>query len=95
MAGGLQFYFIGADGSSHTGPWLAPFSDLAALHPSGASVSLYTGANSFTGKPIQIYYLPAEQKIRISTYYPDTQYDTNKPYVYTVDGAHSVNHEAW
>ena len=95
MAGGLQFYFIGADGSSHTGPWLAPFSDLATLHATGAPVMLYSGANSFTSKPIQIYYLPAKQKIRISTYYPDTQYDTDKPYIFTVDSSNSVTHEAW
>ena len=95
MAGGLQYYFIGADGSSHTGPWLAPFSDLATLHATGAPVMLYSGANSFTSKPIQIYYLPAKQKIRISTYYPDTQYDTDKPYIFTVDSSNSVTHEAW
>ena len=86
MAGGLQYYFIGP-GGSHTGPWLAPFSELATLHATGAHVLLYTGANSFTSKPIQIYYLPAEQIIRISTYYPDTQYDTDKPYVFTVDSS--------
>ena len=95
IGGGLQYYFIGADGSSHTGPHLAPFSELAALHSSGAAVSLYTGANSFTGKPIQIDYLPAEPKIRVSAYYPDTQYDTNKPYVFTVDSGNAVNHQAW
>ena len=94
MAGGLQYYFIGP-GGTHTGPWLAPFSELATLHATAAHVLLYTGANSFTAKPIQIYYLPAEQIIRISTYYPDTQYDTDKPYVFTVDSSHSVTHEAW
>ena len=95
IGGGLQYYFIGADGSSHTGPHLAPFSELAALHATGAPVSLYTGANSFTGKPIQIDYLPSEGKIRVSTYYPDTQYDTNKPYVFSVDSGNAVNHESW
>ena len=94
MAGGLQYYFIGP-GGSHTGPWLAPFSELATLHATAAHVLLYTGANSFTSKPIQIYYLPAEQIIRISTFYPDTQYDTDKPYVFTVDSSHNVTHEAW
>ena len=48
-------------------------------------MSLYTGANPLTSKPVQIDYLPAERKIRVSTYYPDTQYDTNKPYTFTVD----------
>ena len=95
MAGGLQYYFIGADGSTHTGPWLAPFSELATLHATGTRRPLYSGANSFTGKAIQIYYLPAEQKIRVSTYYPDNQYDTNKPYIFTVDSGNNVTHEAW
>ena len=94
MAGGLQYYFIGADGSAQPGPWIRPFSELATLHTAGAA-SLYSGTNAKTGKAIQIYYLPAEQKIRISTYYPDTQYDTNKPYIFTVDSSNTVNHEAW
>ena len=93
VAGGLPYYFIGPGGSSRTGPHLAPFSELAALHATGAPGSLYTGANSFTGKPVQIDYLPAEPKIRVSAYYPDTQYDTNKPYVFTVDSGNSVAHE--
>jgi len=44
---------------------------------------------------VQIHYLPSESKIRVSTYYPDTQYDTNKPYTFTVDTSNSVTHEAW
>ncbi len=48
-----------------------------------------------TGKSGAIYYLPAEKKLRISTYYPDTQYDVNKPYVFTVDSGHNVVHEQW
>ena len=93
MAGGLQYYFIGADGSSQTGPWIQPFSELATLHSGGAS--LYSGTNPFTGKSVQIHYLPADQKIRISTFYPDTEYDTNKPYNFTVDSGNTVTHEAW
>ena len=93
--GGLQLYFLRSDGSSHTGPWLAPFTELAATHLSGAPVSLYNGANPFTGKSIRIDYLPVEQKIRVSTYYPDTEYDTNKPYLFTVDSDNKVTHEAW
>ena len=93
MSDGLQYYFIGADGSSQTGPWIRPFSELATLHSGGAS--LYSGTNPFTGKSVQIHYLPADQKIRISTFYPDTEYDTNKPYNFTVDSGNTVTHEAW
>ena len=93
IAGGLQYYFIGADGSTRTGPYIYPFSELATLHTSFAT--LYDGINSFTGKAVYIQYLPTEHKIRVITFYPDTEYDTNKPYNFTVDEDHTVNHEAW
>ena len=92
VGGGLQYYFIGS-GGSQTGPWIQSLSDLATLHAGVASI--YTGTNPFTGKSVQIHYLPSEQKIRISTFYPDNQYDTNKPYNFTVDANNSVSHEAW
>jgi len=95
ISGGLQYYFIGADGSSQTGPYIKPFSELATLHTVGTSVRLYTGSNPFTGKSVHIDYLPADNKLRISTYYPDTMYDTDKPYTFTVDSGNSVTHEAW
>ena len=92
VGGGLQYYFIGS-GSTQTGPWIQPFSELATLHAGVAS--LYSGTNPFTGKSVQIHYLPADQKIRISTFYPDNEYDTNKPYNFTVTSSNSVSHEAW
>ena len=92
IGGGLQYYFIGS-GSSQAGPWIQPLSELATLHAGVASI--YSGTNPFTGKPVQIHYLPADQKIRVSTFYPDNQYDTNKPYNFTVDANNSVSHEAW
>ena len=95
ISGGLQYYFIGADGSSQTGPYIKPFSELATLHTSGTSVRLYTGSNPFTGKSVTIDYLVSDDKLRISTYYPDTMYDTDKPYTFTVDSGNSVSHEAW
>ena len=90
---GLQTYLIGADGAGHSGPFIASFSALAQQH--AGVTTLWTGTNPGTGKSVTIYYLPAENKIRISTYYPDTQYDTNKPYVFTVDTGHNVVHEQW
>ena len=92
---GLQTYFIGTDGTGHSGPYIASFSSLATQHPAGGAVTLFTGTNPGTGKPITIYFLPAEMKIRVSTFYPDTQYDTNKPYVFTVDSGHTVVHNQW
>jgi hypothetical protein len=92
---GLQAYFIAPGGVGHSGPWIESFASLATKHPAGGAVTLFTGSNQGTGKPITIYYLPTEMKLRISTYYPDTQYDINKPYVFTVDSGHNVVHEQW
>ena len=94
MAGGLQYYFIGADGSSSIGPFISPFSDLASLYTAGA-VLLYSGVNPLTSKSVQVHYLASEYKIRVGTYYPDTQYDTDKPYTFTVNGSNSVSQIAW
>ncbi len=94
VAGGLQYYFIGADGSTSIGPFISPFSDLASLYTAG-DVLLYSGINPLTSKSVQIHYLTSTYKIRVSTYYPDTQYDTDKPYTFTVNGSHSVSHIAW
>ena len=90
---GLQSYLIGADGRGHSGPYIHSFAKLAQMHAGAAT--LWTGANPGTGKPVTIYYLPAENKLRISTFYPDNQYDVNKPYVFTVDSNHNVVHEQW
>ncbi len=93
--GGLQTYFIAPGGVGHSGPWIDTFANLATKYPTGGAMTLYTGSNPGTGKPITIYYLAAEKKIRVSTYYPDTQYDVNKPYVFTVDSGHNVVHDQW
>ena len=95
VAGGLQYYFIGADGTSQAGPYIKPFSELATLYTVGTSVSLFNVTNPFTSKSVQIDYLPSDAKLRVSTYYPDTMYDTDKPYTFTVDSSNAVTQEAW
>lgn len=92
---GLQVYFIAPGGVGHSGPWIDTFANLAAKYPTGGAMTLFTGTNPGTGKSVTIYYLAAEKKIRVSTYYPDTQYDVNKPYVFTVDSGHNVVHDQW
>lgn len=95
-AGGLQVYFIGADGSTYFGPWVPSFAELAATYPEGESASIFSGRNPLTGKSVNIDYLPAMQKLRVSTFYADRPpHDINKPYVYTVDNIHTVIHEQW
>ena len=93
--GGLQAYFIAPGGVGHSGPYIPSFSSLATQYPTGGAHTLFTGTNPGTGKPVTIYYLASEMKVRVSTYYPDTQYDVNKPYVFTVDSGHNVVHDQW
>ena len=58
--GGLQYYYIGADGSSVTGPTLPSFSDLAEMYPSGDWVPLLDAPNPLTGKHVNVDYIPNE-----------------------------------
>lgn len=92
---GLRVYFISRDGTSTIGPFFDEFGILAHSY-SGDPVTLYTGSNPGTGKPVTIDYLPSENKLRVSTYYADRPpHDINKPYVFTVDADHNVIHEQW
>ena len=94
--GGLHCYFIAPDGATRTGPVIESFSDLEEMHPSGDAVTLFSGSNPGSGKPVMILYLPAEKKIRVSTYYADRPpYDFDKPYIFTIDADHSVTHDSW
>ena len=95
LEGGLQVYFIGADGATH-GPLLATLSKLAEMHPSGDPVELFSGTNPGTGKPVTIQYLPDAKVLHVNTFYADKPpHDYNKAYIFTVDADHSVNHERW
>ncbi|MDE0143380.1 MAG: proline-rich domain-containing protein [Caldilineaceae bacterium] len=94
IAGGLQYYFIGADGSTSIGPFISSFTDLASLYTTG-EVLLYSGVNPLTSKSVQVHYLTSSYEIRVSTYYPDNEYDTDKPYTFTVNGSNVVSHIAW
>ena len=96
LGGGLHFYFIGPDGAAQSGAVTGSLSTLAEMYPSGSAVSLYSGSNPGSGKPVTIEYLPADMKIRVSTYYADKPpHDFDKAYIFTVDADHSVTHERW
>ena len=84
---GLQYWFIGADGSAQPGPFL----------PDSPRISVYNGVNPKTGKSVTIDYITEGDKtlLRVSTFYPDNEYDTDKPYVFTLDPGHTVNHIQW
>ena len=92
---GLQFYYIGTDGSTASGPHFPSFSELAEMYPSGDWVSLLSASNPLTGKHVNVDYLPNEVKIRVSTFYPDSEYDTDKPYIFNFGSEYSINVEAW
>ena len=63
MAGaGFQYYFIGADGSTVSGPTFPSFAELAEMHPSGDWVPLLDADNPLTGKQVNVDYIPNEQK---------------------------------
>ena len=84
---GLQYWYIGADGSAQPGPFL----------PDSPKIESFSGTNPLTGKSVTIDYVTENDQLllRVSTYYPDNEYDTNKPYVFTLDPGHTVNHIQW
>ncbi len=87
VEGGMQYWYIGADGSAQPGPYL----------PDSPRIEIFNGVNPLTGKSVTIDYITENDQtlLRVSTYYPDNEYDTNKPYVFTLDPGHSVNHIQW
>jgi len=87
VEGGLQYWFIGADGSAQPGPFL----------PDSPRIERYEGTNPLTGKAVVIDYIVEGDKtlLRVSTYYPDNEYDTNKPYIFTLDPGHTVRYISW
>ena len=87
VEGGLQYWFIGADGSAQPGPFL----------PDSPRIERYEGTNPLTGKAVVIDYVVEGEKtlLRVSTYYPDNEYDTNKPYIFTLDPGHTVRYISW
>ena len=87
VAGGMQYWYIGADGSAQPGPFL----------PDEPKIESFSGTNPMTGKSVTIDYITENDQtlLRVQTYYPDNEYDTNKPYVFTLDPGHNVNHIQW
>ena len=94
---GLHLYFIGADGSTYTGPVFSSFAALEEMHPSGAAVSLFSGSNPSTNQPVNVDYLPDENRIFVKTFYPagHDEYNPHKAYDFTVDDKYKVKHVNW
>ncbi len=87
VANGMQYWYIGADGSAQPGPFL----------PDSPKIESFSGTNPLTGKSVTIEYITENDKtlLKVSTYYPDNEYDTDKPYVFTLDPGHTINHIQW
>jgi len=86
----FQYYHIGADGSSAAGPIIT--------RPSAGSpdVQLFSGTNPMTGKSVTVEYkTDGWNRLQVNTYYPDTEYDTDKPYVFSVSNDNAVTHISW
>lgn len=94
-AAGIEYYFIGPDGVA-SGPLLPSISQLAGSYSAfSPTVELYRGTNPLSGKAVHVDYLPGENAIRVSTYYADTPYSEDKPYIFTLDEGYEVTHQAW
>ena len=94
---GLHLYFIGADGSTYTGPTFSSFAMLEEMYPSGAAVSLFDGSNPSTNQPVTVDYLPDENRLFVKTFYPPGHdaYNPQKAYNFTVDDDYKVKHVNW
>ena len=63
--------------------------------PLARVVELYSGVNPMSGKPVLIDYLRDEEVVRVSTYYADTPYSMDKPYIFTVNESYQVTYQDW
>ena len=94
-AAGIEYYFIGPAGVA-SGPLLPSISQLAGSYTAfSPTVELYRSTNPLSGKAVHVDYLPSENAIRVSTYYADTPYSVDKPYIFTLDEGYEVTHQAW
>ncbi len=95
--GALQFYFVGPK-EVISGPLFSSIARFASSYPKGflpAEVEVYRGPNAGTNKEVTVHYLTNSKQLRVSTYYADNEYDTDKPYVFTIDIDGRVTHLAW
>ena len=88
---------MGPEGNTHAGPLLASIDKLAEDHVVAGSpvVELYRGHNPFSGKLVLIHYFRAERMLRVGTYYADTEYSQDKPYIFTINEDNQVSYQAW
>ncbi len=96
-SGALHFHFVGRK-EVFSGPIFASVAELISDYPLGhmpSEVELYNGTNTGTGKRVLVRFLTDNGRLHISTYYADTIYSANKPYIFTIDQYGTVTHLAW
>ena len=87
---GFQLYFIGDDAYAETGPFI--------VQPSIGSQSMLpnSGSNPMTGKAATVEWAAeGVSQLKVSTYYPDPEYYTDKPCVFTIGSTDEVSHISW
>ena len=69
----------------------------APFLPDNPKITRYEGTNPLSGKSVVIDYVTEGKKLllRVSTFYPDTEHDINKPYIFTLDPGHAVKYISW
>ena len=95
--GALHFHFVGQK-DVFSGPMFPSIVELTSAYPLGyvpSEVELYRGFSTGTGKEVFVHFLTYSSQLRVSTYYADSTYDENKPYVFTIDQDGTVTHLAW
>ncbi len=96
-SGALHFHFVGRK-EVFSGPIFASVAELISDYPLGhtpSEVELYNGTSTGTGKKVIVRFLTDNGRLHISTYYADTIYSANKPYIFTIDQYGTVTHLAW
>ena len=96
-SGALHFHFVGPK-DVFSGPMFPSVADLISAYPLGylpSAVELYNGTSTGTGKKVIVRFLTEDGRLLISTYYADTSYTVDKPYIFTIDQYGTVTHLAW
>ena len=96
-SGALHFHFVGRK-DVFSGPMFPSVAELISDYPFGhipSEVELYNGTSTGTGKKVIVRFLTHSGRLHISTFYADTTYTANKPYIFTIDQNGVVTHLAW
>ena len=95
--GALHFHFVGA-ADVFSGPVFPSITEISSDYPPGhtsSEIEIYRGTSTGTGKEVLVHFVTKGAHLRVTTYYADSEYDTDKPYVFTISQDGKVTHLAW